>query len=89
MFGKKKKEEVKEEEPKTETAEVKGQTAAEKPLPNLGSVLLKEFGKDYDNVFCIKDLASMPQAERQAMELNLLLAIYGELRLIRDAANKE
>ena len=96
MFGKKKKEEKKEEEPKTDTVEMQGrklgQEIHEEPTvkqPKLGAVILAEFLENYDGIYCIKDLASMPQAERQALEINVLMAIYGELRLIRDISNRQ
>ena len=96
MFGKKKKEEPKIEEPKTDTIEMQGkkigQEIHEEPTvkqPKLGSAIMQDFLENYDGIYCIRDLAAMPQAERQALEINVLMAIYGELRLIRDISNRQ
>jgi hypothetical protein len=88
MFGKKKTEEIKPEEKKTETVEVKGQPTTVPPMPNLGALLWVEFAKDYNNFFAKEDMLHMTSAEVEALKLNLLVGIYGELRLIRDSTKQ-
>lgn len=101
MFGKKKKEETMEapkappKEEETETVVMSAppigskQGAKPKAASALGKLILDEYIKDYDGLVTFNECSTMPTAEREAMKLSLLFAIYGELRLIRDTQARE
>lgn len=94
MFGRRKKEEQpRVEEPKTPILDVKGldqkgsmaiPAPPQPPQNRLGDVIWTEFARDYGNTIDEADVPKMTSAEKEAAIINLLVAIYGELRLIRD-----
>ena len=86
------KKEVKEEAPQNETIEMKGQTGNEKPKaklePKLGNLIAAEFKNDYAGIFPPENMLNVSEATRQALIIDLLFAIYGELRLNRNILDK-
>ena len=88
MFGqkKKKKSEIKDLPPMppkpTETEEVK---ILQQSKADLMTWVLNEFSENYSGVFKSEDL---DQIDTEATSLNLLVAIFAELRMIREIQQK-
>ena len=95
MFGRPKKEIPKAPEPptNTEVVDIKGQSKGansdNQGNQKLSEVIWAEFARDYQGAIGAEEWDNMPQSSRDAQIVNLLIAIYGELRLIRDASTKQ
>lgn len=87
MFGKKKKEEKPTEQ---DTEPIKSETEEEKPteqkLPKETEKMLKTFTENYDGIFVPQSFNGI---RPDATIVNLLFAVYGELRKLNEALSEE
>lgn len=92
MFGIKKKEKKEQEPaPKTERVDMvgieKNKTQEAPKMPALREIMSGEFAREWQGSFNALDVEDLNEDGKLAMQMDMLFAIYGELRLIRDKLN--
>ena len=77
MFKRKK---VKKEEQPQETETVEAKSDPEPQIDPVLKEMLEDYSKDYADIITPDQLARMSDVQYKAIQLNLLFAVYGELR---------